>query len=169
MPRAPDLETLLDIEAQVETAFGDYFTNTLSVPVEKSDSNMVVETPRIEIVASVIEQGEHQLIVSSGYYAGRTLYDQFRVGLSLKLVYDPTAAQSPGVLRGKLRKALTDYLGIQAKFDAVGYLLLASDSFRQTGGGREINEGEDVAEINTLLEPIFFLNPHAVPITTASP
>jgi len=160
---ASNLETLLDFETEIEASFVAYLATTLGLPATGSDTNVSLGTPRINVISTVVEQGPHQYNITTGVYAGRAFYDQFRSTVQIDLVYDPSFGQSQGTLRGKVRKMLTDYFGIKAAFAVNGYLLLAPDSLRQTGGTRGVNSDEKEETISTVIECVFFVNPDAIP------
>lgn len=160
---APDLATLLNVEPEVESVLAAYLANLMGVAVMTSDSDQIEFTPRVEIVATVLEQGPHQNIVQTGVYAGRRFYDFFRVSIAIDVVYAPSAQQNAGTIRGKVRSAFTDYQGIAAGFAINGYLLLASDSFRQNAGSRSVNADQKEARTSSTLDCVFQINPAAIP------
>ncbi len=155
------LIVLLDVETEVETSLKAFLAATpYSLAAVTSDTAAEVTTPRVEVVAEVTKWGPHQITPASGTYAGVEIYDQFMVRSNLSIVYQPEQAQSPGTIRGTLRKALVDFAGIKAAFATRGYLFLAGPTLRQIDGGRTI---EDKTErLNTTLEMMVFLNPAAV-------
>ena len=160
---APNLQTLLDVETEVERAFVAYLTGTLQLPAAGSDSNDTLVTPRVEAIASLVSEGSHIYTVPSGTYAGRYFYDQKAIRVTLDLVYSPSWGQGQGNLRGLLRVALSDYDGILASFATNGYLFLAKASLQQTDGDRTIDTGEKTETIRTVVEGTYFINPAAYP------
>lgn len=161
------LITILDIETEVETVFYNYITNTLGIATgEVSDTNTEQMTPRVQVVATLQADGWHQTNIASGVYAGRTLYDQFKVRLQLDIVYNPAAGQSQATLRGTLRKALTDFNTIQTGFAVHAYYLLAPETLHQTDGDRVIDDREKTETIRTTLEMELFLVPAALTAAT---
>lgn len=160
---APSLAVLLDVESEVERAFNAVMGTTLSLPTVLSDSDTVVSTPRVEIRATLIEQGPHQNVIPVGPAAGRRIYDFFRVQLEIDLVFAPDWPQTPGVLRGTLRQALTDVTALRTAFATNGYYFFAEDSLRQISGSREIDREEDRERLGTVLELVVQLNMAAVP------
>lgn len=157
-----DIQTLLDVETEVERAFVAYLTGTLQLPALGSDSDPDVQTPRIEATATLLSDYPHVYQARAGAYAGRYFYIQKRVSLALNLVYNPAWGQDKGSLRGLLRAALTDWDGIQAGFATNGYLLLAKATLIQTDGGRTIDNAEKTETISTSLEMQVFLNTVAI-------
>ncbi len=163
MAAAPALQTLLDIESEVERAFTSYLAATLQIPAIGSDTAETQQSPRIEVVAIVVEQGPHAVFIPSGTYAGRKVFDQNRVRIEMALIYSPEFGQNQGDLRGRMRVALTDPAGINAQFATNGYLQMAADSLRQTDGSRAINDREKTETLIVAIEPVFFINPAAWP------
>jgi len=154
------LEQLLDVETEVEGVFRTYLAGLISAATAyASDSNTEVTTPRIDVVATLIEQGRHQITIPAGTYANRPVYDQFRIRLDIGLVYDPSFAQGQAGIRGLLRVGLTAYDALQTAFNSNAYLILAPDTLRQIDGSREINDEQKEETINTTVEGVFFLNP----------
>jgi hypothetical protein len=116
-------------------------------------------TPRVEVVSVLQSEGWHQTNITSGAYAGRTLYDQYKVRLQLDVVFNPAAGQSQATLRGTLRKALTDFSALQTAFAINAYYLLAPETLRQTDGDRVIDDAEKTETIKMTLEMELFLVP----------
>ena len=110
--------------------------------------------------------GPHQIIATTGTYAGRQVYDQWLVSTDLDLVYEPEAAQSPGSLRGTMRAALTDWTALQTAFATHGYLFAAGSSLQQVGGDRVIQDTDKSEAVRTTLELMVFLNPAALASAT---
>lgn len=162
---APDLPTLLDVETEVEGVFNAYLGTALGLPTETGDSNTILVTPRVEIVCTLLDEGEHQYTIPSGSNAGLTFYDQKRVQIKIDLVYAPdVAAQLPGTLRGKLRQVFGNYNAIKAAFAVHNYYGIASDTLRQISGSRVVDTPEDETEtISTTLEATVFIMPSAYP------
>lgn len=161
------LETLLDVEAEVEAVLDTFLSAApYSLGAVASDSATEVTTPRINIVAEVMKWGPHQFTPTSGTYSGRAIYDQFLVRVSLEVVYQPEHAQGQGSMRGKLRKALTDWTGIQAGFATRNYLHPTGDTLRQEDGGRTIDNEEKTETLSTVLQFVVFLNQSAVAAAT---
>ncbi len=157
------LAQLMDIEAEVEGSFKTFLaTIVTAATIYKGDSNEENDTPNIGLVATLIEQGRHQITVPTGTYAGRPIYDQFRVRVDMALRYDPSFSQGQATIRAQLRVGLTDYTGIQAALNTNGYLILAPDTLRQIDGDRTIDDEAKEETISTVLEGIFFLNPTAL-------
>lgn len=157
------LVALLDTESAVESAWTTLFGAAMAgTSVIGTDTASEVVTPRVECVATVTKWGPHQHTIASGTFAGRPLYDQFLVSTDLRLVFQPEHAQGQGSLRGALRKALTDWTGIQAAFATLGYYFPAPDTLRQTGGDRQIDNEEKTETISTTLELVVFLSPAAL-------
>ncbi len=161
------LITLLDVETEVESAIKGFLaTAPYSLAAVTSDTAAEVTTPRIEVVAEVTKWGPHQYTPAAGVFAGVEIYDQFMVRSNLSLIYQPEQAQSPGTLRGTLRKALTNFTGIKAAFATHGYLFIAGPTLRQVDGGRTIQNEDKTETLNTTLEMAVFLNPAAVDAAT---
>lgn len=161
------LETLLDVEAEVESVLDSFLSaSPYSLSAVASDSATEVTTPRVNVVAEVMKWGPHQFTPTSGTYAGRAIYDQFLVRVSLDVVYQPEHAQGQGSMRGKLRKALTDWTGLKAAFAVNNYLLPAGDTLRQENGGRTIDDEEKTETMSTVLQFVAFLNPTALAAAT---
>lgn len=158
------LVTLLDVEAEVEAVFVSFLSASpySLARVSGSDSAAALNTPRVEVSVEVLKWGPHQHTVASGTYSGRALYDQFQLRLSIAVVYQPEHAQSPGTLRGTLRKAFTDWAGLKAAFASRAYLLPAPDSMRQIDGSRVIIDEERTERLESVWELVAFLNPVAL-------
>lgn len=157
------LITLLDVETEVETTLKTYLATTpYSLDAIASDSATDILTPRLEVVAEVVKWGPHQHTPASGTFAGVAIYDQFAIRSNLSIVYQPEQGQAPGTIRGTLRKALSNWTGLQAAFASHNYLFLMGDSLRQTGGSRTIDDAEKTETLNSTLEMVVFLNPAAV-------
>ena len=127
-----------------------------------SDTATEQVTPRVACVATVTKWGPHQHTIASGTFAGRAIYDMFVVRSNVTLVYQPEHAQGQASLRGGLRKALTDWTGIQAAFATLNYLFPMPDTLRQTDGDRQIDNEKKTETISTTLELMVFLNPAAL-------
>lgn len=154
------LETLLDVETEIESVFSTYLTTALpGTSVITSDSNTTVGTPRVEVTAVVENQPTHQYTITGGVYAGRRLYDFWRVRVTLNLVYAPGYSQSQGTLRGKLRKVLTDFAGVKSALAAHNYLYLASDTYNVNSGWRTVDSDLKEERIACTVDAIFGLNP----------
>lgn len=164
---APDIPTLLDVETEVEGVFNAYLGTTLSLPTVKSDSNTILVTPRVEIVCTLTEEGQHQFTIPTGVNAGLTFYDQKRVQVKIDLIYAPDKTlQAPGTLRGKLRQVFGNFEAIKNQFAVNGYYGIASDSLRQIGGNRTTDDPELKTErISTTLDAVLFVMPAAWPLT----
>lgn len=161
------LVTLLDVETEVETVLDAFFSaSPYSLAAIGSDTAAALTTPRVEIVAEVVRWGPHQHTIASGTFAGRAVYDQFQLRLSLDVVYQPEHAQGPGTIRGTVRKALTDWVGLKAAFASRNYLLPAPDTFRQIDGSRLIVDEQKTERLQTILELVVFLNPNALAAAT---
>lgn len=161
------LETILDVEGEVESVLKTFLAaSPYSLTVFASDSAAEVTTPRTEVVAEVTRWGPHQFTPASGTYAGVAIYDQFQLRVRIDVVYQPEHAQGQASIRGKLRKALTNWTGIKAGFATNGYLLPQGDSLRQIDGGRTIGNAEKEETLSTTLELVAFLNQAAVTAAT---
>jgi hypothetical protein len=161
------LITILDVETEVETCLQSIFAAApFSLPAIASDSATDLLTPRVEVVAEVVQWGPHQITPASGTFAGVAIYDQFRVRATIALVYQPEQAQTPGTLRGKLRQVLTGWTAIKTAFAVRNYLIPTGDTLRQVGGGRTIQQEEKTETLLTTLELVVFLNPNAVAAAT---
>lgn len=161
------LETLLDVEAEIEAVLDSFLSAApYSLGAVGSDSATLVTTPRINVVAEVQKWGPHQFTPTTGTYAGRAIYDQFLVRVSLDVVFQPEHAQGQGSIRGKLRKALTDWTGLQAAFAVRNYLHPTGDTLRQEDGGRSIDQEENTETLSTVLSFVAFLNQSAMAAAT---
>jgi hypothetical protein len=161
------LITILDVETEVETCLQSLFAAApFSLPALASDTATDLRTPRIDVVAEVIQWGPHQITPASGTFAGVAIYDQFRVRANLALIYQPEHAQSQGQLRGALRQVLTGWTAMKAAFAVRGYLIPTSDMLRQIAGGRTIQNDEKTETLLTTLELVVFLNPNALAAAT---
>lgn len=160
---APDLQTLLDVETEVERAFAVYLTGTLQLPAVKSDSDEDLMTPRLAVVASLIREGPQVYQQTTGTYAGRYFWVQKFVRVTLDLTYSPSGGQNQGTMRGLLRVALSDSDGILAAFATNGYYLPAKHTLIQTDGGRVINDADKTETINTTLEFQAWMSSAAIP------
>lgn len=154
------LQQLMDVETEIETVFETYLDSIVTDATSyASDSNTELDTPRVDVVATLVEQGRHQITIPAGTYAGRPVYDQFRVRITINVVYDPSFAQGQATIRAQLRVALTAYDALQSAFNAHAYLILAPDTLRQIDGSRDIDDAEKQETIGTTLEAVFFMNP----------
>ena len=160
---APNLATLLDIETEVESIFYSYLATSLGLPATKSDSNTTLPTPRLEILAELIDEGMTQQTIPSGSLAGTVLYTQKHVRLTLDLIYSPARPQSQNVLRGKLRQASANYPALKTLFAVNSYYSLAPDTLRQVNGGRIIDKTEKTETMRTVMELVLFINPSGFP------
>ncbi len=162
---APDIPTLLDVETEVEGVFNAYLGTALGLPTVQSDSNTTLPTPRVEIVCTLLDEGPHQFTIPSGVNAGLSYYDQKRIRIQVDLVYAPDFAQTPGTLRGKLRQVFGNWEAIKTQFAVHGYYGLASDTLRQVGGDRRVDDPEAKTErITTVLDAVVFIMPAAWPL-----
>lgn len=153
------LDQLMDVETEVENCFATYLGTIVTASTfYKSDANVENDTPNIGVVATLIEQGRHQVTIPTGTYSGRPVYDQFRVKVDLTLKYDPSYSQGQASLRARLRVGLSAYQAIQTQFDSNRYLVLAPDTLRQIDGDRTIDDEAKEETIRTTLEGIFFFN-----------
>lgn len=163
------LETLLDVETEIERVFGVYLGTTLGLQANKSDSDAALTVPRIDIVAIVQQMGPHVFTIPSGTYAGRNIFDQFMISLSLDLIFSPfgqaNIATTPtaSAYRGSLRRCLSDWDGVQAAFESGGLLHIAKGSIRQMSGNRSINDADKVETITTTLAAQVFINQAVIP------
>lgn len=156
----PTLQQMMDVEGEIETSFATFLgTIVTAATIYKGDSNTENDSPNLGVVATLIEQGRHQITVPTGTYVNRPIYDQFRVRVDLALRYDPSFSQGQATIRAQLRVGLTDYAGIQAALNTNGYLILAPDTLRQIDGDRTIDDEAKEETISTTLEGMFFLNP----------
>lgn len=160
---APNLQTLLDVETEVERAFTTYLTGTLQLPAIGSDSDEDLQTPRIEATATLLRDGPQVHQQTTGTYAGRYFWVQKFVRVSLDLVYSPAWGQDKGSLRGLLGAALSDADGIAAEFATNGYYLPAKATLIQTDGDRSADGGEKTIRLNTTLEFQAWMNKDAIP------
>jgi hypothetical protein len=157
MATIPDM---LDVETEVEGVFKTFLgTIVTAATIYKSDTNEENDTPNIGVVATLIEQGRHQITVPTGTYAGRPIYDQFRIRVDLSIRYDPSYSQGQASLRSRLRLGLTDYTALNTQFGQNAYLILAPDTLRQIDGSRDIDDEAKEETIGTVVEGMFFLNP----------
>lgn len=157
------LPQLLDVETEIEGCFKTFFSTIVTAAtIYKSDSNEETDTPNLGVVATLVEQGRHQITIPTGTYAGRPIYDQFRVRVDLALKYDPSFNQGQASLRAQLRVGLTDYTALQAQFNSNAYLILAPDTLRQIDGTREIDDEAKEETIGTTVEGMWFLNPNTL-------
>jgi len=163
------LEAWLDVETEVERVFAVYLGTTLGLTVKKSDSDADLTVPRIDIVAMVHQMGPHRMIIASGTYANRQIYDQFVVTLGVDLTFSPfaqvniSATPTAAAYRGSLRRCLSDWDGIQSAFASGGLLYLARDTIRQIDGNRSIDSEAKTETITTKLSAGVFLIPTVVP------
>lgn len=154
---------LLDVETEIERAFKTYLSGVVTAStIYQSDSNVENDSPALGVVAVLVEQGRHQITVSTGAYTGRPIYDQFRVRVDIALRYDPSYAQGQATIRSQLRVGLTGYQALQTEFNTNGYLILAPDTLRQIDGDRTIDDEAKEETISTTVEGMFFLNPSAL-------
>ena len=160
---APNLQTLLDIETEVETVFYNYLATTLSLPAVASDSNMVLVTPRLEVICELLDEGMNQQTIPSGSLAGTVLYTQKHTRITLDLTYSPARPQTPNVLRGTLRQVGANYPALKAAFAVNKYYLLAPDTLRQVSGGRTIDATEKTETLHTVMDAVFFIDPRGFP------
>lgn len=161
------LETLLDVESEVETVFASFLAAApYSLGAIGSDTATDTTTPRVECLAEVIRWGPHQFSPASGTYSGRAIYDQFVIRLRLDVVYQPEHGQGQGAIRGTLRKALSDWTGIKAAFATRNYLYPTGDTLRQTDGGRTIDDTEKQETLSTVLTFEAWLNPNQLAAAT---
>jgi hypothetical protein len=158
---APDLETLFDFESQVETAFVALLKaqNIDAVGTDRSD---ILNTPRVEVSASVTRQGPHEHVVASGSLANRRVYDQIQVSVELAVVADPSASQSAGNLRGLLRKALL-FIPASSLNAELSYLEVMAESLRQTRGQRTARATEGAVDSMSGLDLEVFIKDSAWP------
>jgi len=153
------LPDMLDVETEVEGVFKTFLaTIVTAATIYKSDSDEENDTPNIGVVATLIEQGRHQITIPTGTYAGRPVYDQFRIRVDLSLTYDPSF-QGQASLRSRLRLGLTDYTALNTQFGVNAYLILAPDTLRQIDGSRDIDDEAKEETIGTVMECVCFLNP----------
>ncbi len=163
------IEAWMDVETEVERVFGVYLGTTLGLNVNKSDSDADLAIPRIDIVAIVEQMGPHRWQIPSGTYSQRWVYDQFSVSLHTDLIFSPyaqaniAATVTSSTLRGKLRRCLSDWAGLQAAFVSGGLLNIARDSIRQTSGDRQINNDEKTEKLTTVVSAMIFLNTDVIP------
>jgi hypothetical protein len=160
---APNLQTLLDIETEVETVLYNYLFTTLALPATATDTNATQVTPRLEVICELLDEGMNQQTIPSGSLAGTVLYTQKNCRVTLNLTYSPARPQSPNVLRGTLRQVTANYPAIKAAFAVNSYYLLAPDTLRQVGGGRTVDSMEKTETLRTVLQPVFFINPSGFP------
>lgn len=157
------LDNLMDVETEVEGVFKTFLgTIVTAATIYQSDSNIENDTPNIGVVATLIEQGRHQITIPTGTYAGRPVYDQFRIRVDLSLKYDPSFSQGQSSIRARLRVGLTDYNAIQAQFNSNAYLILAPDTLRQIDGSRDPDSTEKEETIGSVLECVCFMNPNTL-------
>jgi len=161
------LETLLDVETETEFAFDSLFSAApYSLAAGGTDTAAALTTPRTEIKAEVIKWGPHQYTPATGTYAGRAIYDQFLVRLTLDVVYQPEHGQGQASIRGKIRAALTDWTRIKTAFATHAYLRPAPDTLQQQDGGRTIDDEEKTETLTTILEFVAFIRPDALDAAT---
>jgi hypothetical protein len=154
------LATLLDVETEVETSLDALLSAApYSLAAIGSDTNAYLTTPRVQCIAEVKKWGPHCYRVASGAYAGRLLYDEFQVQVTVSLVYQPHHAHGPAAIRGAFRAALTDTTRFKAAFAVRDYLKIIGDSLRQIDGARLIENEEKTEEITTVMQFIAVLNP----------
>ena len=163
---APDIPTLLDVETEIEGIFTAYLGTSLGLPTVASDTDTTLVTPRVEIVATLVDEGPHQFTIPTGVNAGLSYYDQKRVRIQVDLIYAPDWPQSPGTLRGKLRQVFGNYRAIATQFAVNGYYGIAPDTLRQVGGDRRVQDPEvETERLSTQLEAVVFIMPAAWPLT----
>ncbi len=161
------LETLLDVETEVEACFDTLLSSApYSLSAVPSDTAGALTTPRTQVVAEVRQWGPHQYVVQGGTYAGRAVYDQFTVRLAISVLYQPEQGQSPGTIRGTVRKALTDWVRIKAAFATRNYLRPAPGTLRQADGARAIDQEEKTEELSCILELVAFVDRGALESAT---
>lgn len=161
------LETLLDVETEVETCFDTVLSSSpYSLSAVPSDTAGALTKPRTEIVTEVRQWGPHQYVITGGTYVGRAVYDQFVVRLTIAVVFQPEHGQAPGTIRGTVRKALTDWVRIKAAFATRNYLRPAPGSLRQVDGGRTVDDEEKTETLTTVLELVAFVDSGALEAAT---
>jgi hypothetical protein len=158
---APDLETLLDHETQIESAIVTLL-QAQKIPAVRTDGNETLETPRVEVVATVGPQGMHQAVISSGTLANARVYDMFAVGVDVSLVVDLSAGQPVQNLRGLLRKAII-YITPANLNAQLTYLTVAEESVRQTSGTRAAEDSGKVIRLTCGLTLIAAIKSSAWP------
>lgn len=153
----------MDVETEIESAFYTLLSSIVTAAtIYKGDSNTENDSPNLGVVATLVEQGRHQITIPTGSYANRAIYDQFRVRVDLALRYDPSFSQGQATIRAQLRVGLTDYTALNTAFSTHGYLILAPDTLRQIDGDRQIDNEAKEETLSTTLEGMFFLNPAAL-------
>lgn len=157
------LATLLDVETEVETSVDALFSAApYSLAAVGSDSNAYLTTPRVTCIAEVKKWGPHCYRVAAGVYAGRLMYDEFQVQVTVSLVYQPAHSQGPGAIRGAFRAALSDVTRFKAAFAVRDYLKIIGDSLRQIDGARLIENEDKTEEISAVMQFVAVLNPVAL-------
>lgn len=158
---APNLQTLFDFETQIEEAVKTLL-EAQGLSVARSDSPDTLETPRCEVMATVNEQGPHEIMVPTGVIAGRRVYDQMSVTVVVSFIFDPTWEQSPGSLRGKVRAALMFITPAELNAE-LDYLTVANNSIRQSVGSRSVRAEEGTIETAAQLDFHVFIKASAWP------
>lgn len=160
------LETVLNVETEVESVIKTLLASTYGLGAVTTDTAAALTTPRVECIAVVTRWGPHQYQIAGGTYAGRHIYDQFQLRLAIDVVYQPEHGQGQGSIRGKLRKALSDRAGLESGFNSNAYLYHAPDSLRQIDGGRIVDTDENTETLSTVLELVVFARPAALEAAT---
>ena len=157
------LTTILDVETEVETVLAAYLAaSPYSLAAITSDTDGSLTTPRVEVIAEVIRWGPQQYIISSGTYAGRAVFVDFALRLTLNLTYQPAASQGQASIRGKLRAALSDRAAIKTAFAVHNYIVPVGESFRVVGGARTVSTGEKTETLTTECALTMVVNPNAL-------
>ena len=152
------LVQILDTETEAETVFNTYLTSALGLSITVvSDSNTELMTARLAINSTLLSEGPHQTNITSGTYAGRTLYDQKKLSMDISLVYNPAAIQGQSSYIGTMRKAFTDFNALKTQFAVNNYYLLAPETLRQVDGSQTVDNKEKTVTITTTLEMELFL------------
>jgi hypothetical protein len=152
----PTIEALMDIEGQVESAVTTHLTAKL-LPALKTNTGTPVdlELPRVECEAVVSGEGPHQRNVGSA-----AVYDQFQVDFAVRLMASANADQDIPAYRGLMRAVMLDRVAIQTLLDD---LIIAPDSYRQTGGARTVERDQDAEIVEANYSMQVFVKPASWP------
>jgi len=152
----PTIQELMDIEGQVETAIAAHLTAKLLPALATNDGTPVeLDLPRVEITATVQGEGPHQRRVGA-----IDVYDQFSVAFTITLMVSANANQSSSAYRGLMRAVMLDRPAIQT---LLADLIIAPDSYRQTGGARTVEREQDAETIEASYAMEVFVKPASWP------
>lgn len=156
----PTVENILDFEGNIERSLASIL-NSLGFDAYPSDDDRELPVPRVEVIATTTEAGPHEAVLASGGFAGKNVYDQQNLRVTLKYYFAPEHARdyagAVGKFRGAVRRLVFYSDKIVSEIDSQQLYHAAHASIRERSSIREVEAEENCWSLEMSIDMVVFL------------